>query len=45
MLCGPNRVRDLFVEGRGVVRAGQLITLDLPKVIEKQNKLARALMG
>ncbi len=45
MLCGPNRVRDLFVEGRGVVRAGQLTTLDLPKVIENQNKLARALMG
>ena len=43
MLCGPTRVRDLFVEGRGVVRGGQITTLDLPGVIERQNRLA--LMG
>jgi cytochrome c-type biogenesis protein CcmE len=36
-------VRDLFVEGRAVVREGQLATLDLPKVIEAQTRLARAL--
>ncbi|MGQ0609866.1 MAG: 8-oxoguanine deaminase [Paracoccaceae bacterium] len=45
MLCGPTRVRDLYVEGRGVVRAGQITTLDLPAVIGRQNRLARALMG
>ncbi|MFT3690070.1 8-oxoguanine deaminase [Paenirhodobacter sp.] len=43
MLCGPTRVRDLFVEGRQVVRGGHLTTLDLPRVIETQNRLARAL--
>lgn len=45
LLAGPTRVRDLFVEGRAVVRAGQMVTLDLPRVIERQNRLARALMG
>ena len=44
LLCGPTRVRDLFVEGRAVVCDGQIITLDLPRVIERQNQLARALM-
>lgn len=44
VLCGPTRVRDLFVEGRAVVRDGQLATLDLPRVIERQNRLARRLM-
>lgn len=45
MLCGPTRVRDLFVEGRGVVRGGRITTLDLPAVIARQNRLARALMA
>ena len=44
MLCGPTRVRDLFVEGRQVVRAGHLATLDLPRVIERQTRLAARLM-
>jgi len=43
VLCGPQRVRDLFVEGRPVVSGGQLVTLDLPTVIERQSRLARAL--
>ena len=43
MLCGPARVKDLFVEGRQVVRDGQVTTIDLPKVIERQNRLARQL--
>ena len=42
LLAGPTRVRDLFVEGRQVVRDGHLISIDLPKVIERQNRLARA---
>ncbi|WP_343116767.1 8-oxoguanine deaminase [Ostreiculturibacter nitratireducens] len=45
VLCGPARVRDLFVEGRQVVRAGQVATIDLPRVMENQNRLARRLMG
>ncbi len=43
IFCGPTRVRDLFVEGRAVVRAGQMVTIDLPKVIERQASLARRL--
>jgi cytosine/adenosine deaminase-related metal-dependent hydrolase len=45
VLCGPVRVRDLFVEGRRVVSGGQMVTIDLPAVIDRQNRLARALMG
>jgi cytosine/adenosine deaminase-related metal-dependent hydrolase len=45
MLCGPVRVKHLFVEGRQVVRDGQVTTLDLPRVIEDQNRLAQRLAG
>jgi cytosine/adenosine deaminase-related metal-dependent hydrolase len=44
MLCGPTLVRDLFVEGRQVVRGGQMISLDLPRALERQTAMARALM-
>ncbi len=43
LLCGPNRVRDLFVEGRRVVAEGQVATIDLPRVLERQSALARRL--
>ena len=43
VLCGPQRVRDLFVEGRRVVSDGRIATLDLPRVIELQNRLASRL--
>lgn len=43
VLCGPARIRHLFVEGRQVVRDGHLATVDLPRVIEEQNRLARRL--
>ena len=43
LLAGPTRVRDLFVEGRRIVAEGQLVTQDLPLLIETQNRLARAL--
>jgi cytosine/adenosine deaminase-related metal-dependent hydrolase len=45
VLCGPTRVRGLIVEGREVVRDGQMLTLDLPRLIERQNRLARKLAG
>ena len=45
LLAGPVRVRELFVEGRQVVGDGQMLTIDLPRVVERQNQLARALMG
>ncbi|MBC7478964.1 MAG: 8-oxoguanine deaminase, partial [Pseudorhodobacter sp.] len=44
LLAGPMRVRDLFVEGAQVVRDGQITTLDLATVVERQNQLARRLM-
>ncbi len=43
LLAGPVGVRDLFVEGRQVVRDRQMITIDLPKVVTRQNALARSL--
>lgn len=45
ILCGPARVRDLFVEGREVVRAGQIMTIDLARVIADQTRLVRRLMA
>lgn len=40
LLAGPTQVRDLFIEGRRVVAAGQLTSIDLPKTIARQNQLA-----
>ena len=45
LLAGPARVRDLLVEGRFVVKAGQMVTIDLASVVARQNLLARRLMG
>jgi cytosine/adenosine deaminase-related metal-dependent hydrolase len=45
LLAGPTRVKHLFVEGRQVVRDGQMATIDLPRVIERQNQLARGLQA
>jgi len=43
LLAGPNRVRDLFVEGRRIVEDGRVVSFDLEAAIGKQNKLARQL--
>jgi cytosine/adenosine deaminase-related metal-dependent hydrolase len=45
LLAGPTRVKHLFVEGRQVVNDGHITTIDLPKVIERQNRLARKLQS
>jgi cytosine/adenosine deaminase-related metal-dependent hydrolase len=45
LLAGPTKVRDLFVEGRQVVRDGRMVTIDLPRIVERQNGLARRLAG
>ncbi len=45
VLCGPGRVRDLMVEGRMVVEDGQMMTINLPAVIARQNHLAQRLAG
>ena len=44
VLAGPTKVRDLLVEGRQIVRDGQMVSVDLPRLIEEQNRLAQALM-
>ena len=43
LLAGPTRARDVFVEGRQIVRDGQVVSIDLPKAIEMQNRLATKL--
>jgi cytosine/adenosine deaminase-related metal-dependent hydrolase len=43
VLCGPQKARDLFVEGRAVVRDGQLVRLDQPRALADQARLARRL--
>ncbi|MFD2739072.1 8-oxoguanine deaminase [Sulfitobacter aestuarii] len=43
LLAGPTAVRDLFVEGRAVVRDGQMQTVDLAPLIARANQLARGL--
>ncbi len=43
ILCDTTRVRHLVVEGRQVVREGQMLTLDLPRVVERQRQLAARL--
>ena len=45
LLAGPRRVRDLFVEGRQVVRDGQVTKLDLPVLIARAEAALAALMG
>ena len=44
LLAGATRVRDLLVQGREIVRDSQLVTLDLPHLVERQNRLTRQLM-
>jgi len=43
VLCGPHQVRDLFVNGKQVVRDKTVTTLDMPRLIETQNRLAKEL--
>ena len=43
LLAGPMKVDTVYVEGKKVVSAGVLMTIDLPKLITRQNALARNL--
>lgn len=40
VLAGPNKVRDLFVEGRQIVRDGHIRTIDMARTVRHQNRLA-----
>jgi cytosine/adenosine deaminase-related metal-dependent hydrolase len=44
ILCGPHRARDTYVEGRAVVRCGQMVTTDLDGAIARHRQLAAKLM-
>jgi len=43
VLCGPQRVRDLYVEGRAVVQDGHITGIDMPKTAERARVLAAEL--
>jgi len=43
--CHVPRVRHSIVNGRVVVRDGELVTLDLPRLIARHNSLAAALLA
>lgn len=44
-LCAPAAARCTIVNGRVVVRDGQLVTIDLPLVVELHNRLAAQLLA
>jgi len=44
ILCGPHRARDTYVEGRAVVRDGQVVTTDMGVALRQHRKLAARLM-
>ncbi|MEH6361697.1 MAG: 8-oxoguanine deaminase, partial [Amylibacter sp.] len=41
VLTGPHHVRDLYVEGRAVVRGGHLTGVELGKLVEHQARLVQ----
>lgn len=43
--CHVPRVRHSVVQGRVVVRDGEITTLDLPRLVERHNRLAARLAG
>ena len=45
LFCHVPRVRHSVVQGRVVVRDGQLLTIDLPRLVERHNRLAAALVA
>lgn len=44
LLAGPQRVRDLFVEGRQIVSGGHMAHIDIEALAARQNALATGLM-
>jgi cytosine/adenosine deaminase-related metal-dependent hydrolase len=45
VFCAPERSSWVVINGRLVVEAGRLATVDLPAVLERHNRLARRLAG
>ncbi len=44
VLCAPAPAAFTYVHGRPVVQEGRLTTLDLPRVVERHNRLAREMI-
>ncbi|MGH2538628.1 MAG: amidohydrolase family protein, partial [Candidatus Promineifilaceae bacterium] len=44
LYCRPGRVAHAVINGRVVVEAGRLTTIDLPPLVERHNRLARQLV-
>jgi cytosine/adenosine deaminase-related metal-dependent hydrolase len=44
VFCTPTHVSTSVINGKVVVRDGQLVTVDLPQVLERHNQLARQLV-
>ncbi|NQD55993.1 8-oxoguanine deaminase, partial [Pseudomonas sp. CM25] len=45
VFCTPTQVHTSVINGRVVVKDGQLATVDLPRVLERHNQLARRLVS
>lgn len=45
VFCTPTQVHTSVINGRVVVKDGQLATVDLPRVLERHNQLARQLVS
>ncbi len=45
VFCQPVRAEYTIVNGRVVVREGELMTLDLPRLVENHNRLSRILLA
>ncbi len=45
ILCAPLRVDFSLINGREVIRNGQLLTVDLPALIARHNALSQQLLG
>ena len=45
VFCNPQRVDYSIINGKVVVRDGQLLTLDLPVLVETHNRLSRQLIN
>ncbi len=43
LLAGPGQVKHLFVEGRQIISGGEVTSIDLPNLLERHGRLARAL--
>jgi 8-oxoguanine deaminase len=44
VFCAPAPAAFTYVHGRAIVRDGRVVTIDLPRIVETHNRIARALV-